>query len=76
GLERVAQDTGFAANAEEHTLAASPFADYATQGIGDETLSFAIAGVVGVVVTLAVGSGVILAVRGDRRRPARTRATV
>ncbi|CAN5329564.1 energy-coupling factor ABC transporter permease [soil metagenome] len=69
GLERVAEDTGFAESAQEHALGGGIFADYATAGIGNEPLSLAIAGVVGVVITLAVMTGLFMAVR-DRRRAA------
>jgi hypothetical protein len=44
------------------------FADYATAGIRNETLSLAVAGVVGTIVTLAVAAGVFLAVRERRGR--------
>jgi len=64
GLERVARDQRFIASAQEHALAEGPFADYATQGLGNEALSLAVAGVVGVVITLLVGLGVVYAVRG------------
>lgn len=67
GLERVAEDTGFADTAEEHVLAASPFADYATSGLDNETLSLAVAGAAGVVITVTVGLGLLVAVR--ERRP-------
>lgn len=66
GLERVAQDQGFIASARDHTLAGGPFADYATRGLGNETLSLAVAGIVGVVITLLVVIGIVYAVR-DRR---------
>jgi hypothetical protein len=66
GLERVAEDQGFIASAQDHALADGPFADYATQGLGNETLSLAVAGIVGVVITLLVGLGIVSAVR-DRR---------
>jgi cobalt/nickel transport system permease protein len=66
GLERVAGDTGFAEAAGDHALAGGPFADYATQGLGNERLSLAVAGASGVVIVLAVGSGMFAAVR-DRR---------
>jgi hypothetical protein len=64
GLERVARDQGIIAGAQDHALAWSPFADYATQGLGNEALSLAVAGVVGVVITLLVGLGIVYAVRG------------
>lgn len=67
GLERVAADTGFAATADEHALSDSPFADYATQGLGNESLSLAVAGTAGVVITVAVGAGLLAAVRGRSR---------
>lgn len=69
GLERAAADTGFAESAEQHALGNSLFADYATDGVANESFSLAIAGTAGVVVTLAIGTGVVLAVR-DRRRAA------
>lgn len=69
GLERVAEDTGFADSAEEHAFGSSLFADYATEGIENETLSLAIAGIVGAVITLAVGGGLLYAVRDRRRDP-------
>ena len=67
GLERVAEDTGFIDSATEHSLADSIFADYATSGISNETLSLAIAGIVGTLVTLAVAFGIFYALRERRR---------
>lgn len=63
GLERVAEDTGFAGAAEEHALAGSWFADYATRGVTSEPVSLAVAGVGGALLTLTVGSGLFLAIR-------------
>jgi cobalt/nickel transport system permease protein len=63
GLERVAEDQGFMSSAQDHALATGPFADYATQGLGNEALSLAVAGTVGVVITLLVGLGIVYAVR-------------
>jgi len=63
GLEKVAEDTGFGSTAEDHRLAGSPFADYGTQGVGDERLSGGLAGVVGVGATLLVGGGLFLLIR-------------
>jgi cobalt/nickel transport system permease protein len=74
GLERVAEDTGINSTATGHALADSLFADYATTGISNESLSLAVAGVVGILVTLAVVAGVLLAVRDNRGRdPAHSR---
>lgn len=70
GLERVAEDTGFLQAAGEHALASSVFADYATRGVADEQASLAIAGVTGSLLTVAVGSGLVLAVRRRPRAPA------
>lgn len=67
GLERVAEDEGFIGSAREHSLADSLFADYATRGIDDETVSLAVAGFAGVVLTLSVGAG--LATASRRLRP-------
>ncbi len=69
GLERVAQDQGFAEQGSDHALDSGIFADYATDGVGNETLSLAVAGAAGTVITLAVGAGLVLALR-DRRAPA------
>ncbi|HSM43961.1 MAG TPA: PDGLE domain-containing protein, partial [Acidimicrobiia bacterium] len=70
GLERVAEDTGFIASAEDHAWSEFMFADYATSGISNETLSLAVAGVVGTLVTMAVAAGIFLAVRERRGRDA------
>ena len=68
GLERVAEDTGFLGASTDHALADSIFADYATAGISNETLSLAVAGIVGTLVTLAVVAGIFLAMRERRGR--------
>jgi cobalt/nickel transport system permease protein len=68
GLERVAEDTGFLGATTDHALADSIFADYATAGISNETLSLAVAGIVGTLVTLAVVAGIFLAMRERRGR--------
>jgi cobalt/nickel transport protein len=51
----------------EHQLADSPLADYGIRGIGNEHLSTGLSGVLGVVLTFAVGGGLFWLVR---RRPA------
>lgn len=68
GLESVAVETGFASAGADHALADSWFADYATAGIDNESVSLAVAGVVGTIVTLAVAAGIFLAVRERRGR--------
>jgi hypothetical protein len=76
GLERVAADHGFADRAEEHRAADSPFADYGTQGVTDPRLSGALAGVVGTVAVLGVGSGLFLVLRRRDRTAAREQEQV
>lgn len=71
GLERVAEDTGFASSATSHAFGNSFLADYATAGIANESLSLAVAGATGVAITLAVGTGLAFAVV-DRRRQRRS----
>ena len=60
GLERVAEDEGFASKAEEHAAADGPFADYELRGGG----ATGVAGVVGVVVVLVLATGGAYALRG------------
>ena len=72
GLEYVAEQTGFLESAEDSPTAGSPLADYSTEGVDDPRLSGGIAGVVGVLVTLALMGGLAMAVR--RRGPDRERA--
>lgn len=70
GLEKVATDQGFIEAGQDHAFGSSLFADYATSGIGNESVSLAIAGLFGTGVTLAVGFGLLSATRSARRRPA------
>ncbi|MGW3520814.1 energy-coupling factor ABC transporter permease [Streptomyces hydrogenans] len=77
GLEKVAADQGIDAKAEEyeHATADSPLADYGVRGVDSARLSGGLAGVIGVGVTLAVGTGAFWAVR-RRRAAAETGARV
>lgn len=63
GLEKVATDQGISQQAKDHGLADSPFADYGTKGVDNARLSTGLAGIAGVAITLALGSGLVLAVR-------------
>jgi cobalt/nickel transport system permease protein len=63
GLEKVAADKGIDAKAEAHASADSPLADYSVEGITDGRLSGGLAGVIGVGVTVAAGTGIFWAVR-------------
>jgi len=66
GLEKVAADHGIDRTAKEHASADSPLADYGVRDVEDARLSGGLAGVIGVGVTVAAGTGVFWAVR--RRR--------
>ncbi len=63
GLERVAEDKGFAETAQDHHLAGSPVADYGVRGVEDERLGTGLAGVAGVGLTFAVGLALFALVR-------------
>ncbi|WP_170970237.1 PDGLE domain-containing protein [Nocardioides jishulii] len=63
GLEYVAESTGFGDTAEDHAAADGPLADYAVKGVDDARLSGGLAGVIGVLVTLAVAGGLAYALR-------------
>lgn len=70
GLEKVAGDEGFLESGEDSAVSGSPLADYALRGVEDERLAGGLAGVIGVVLTIAVGTLVFFAVsrfaRGSR----------
>lgn len=66
GLERVAEDEGFAAAADEHDLAGSPVADYQVRGVDDERAGSAVAGLAGVLLTFGLGLGAFAALRALR----------
>ncbi|MBL1090323.1 MULTISPECIES: energy-coupling factor ABC transporter permease [Streptomyces] len=68
GLEKVAHDQGIDAKAKDHATKDSPLADYSVKDVADPRLAGGLAGVIGVGATLAVGTGVFVAVR--RRRNA------
>ncbi|WP_405694050.1 energy-coupling factor ABC transporter permease [Streptomyces sp. NBC_01185] len=68
GLEKVAADKGIDEKVQEHGAADSPLADYGVKDVGNARVSGGLAGVIGVGVTVAVGSGVFWAVR-KRRTP-------
>lgn len=63
GLEKVAGDHGIDKAAEEHAVADGPLADYGVSGVDDARLSGGLAGVIGVGVTAAAGTGVFVVVR-------------
>jgi hypothetical protein len=63
GLEWSAQEEGFLDTARDSATANSPLADYSVSGVDDGRLSGGLAGVIGVVVTLALAGGVTLVLR-------------
>lgn len=56
GLEKVAEDEGFLDSSRDSIVANSPLADYAVSGIGNERLAGGLAGVIGVLLTVALGT--------------------
>lgn len=75
GLESVASDKGFIDTAEDHATGSGPFADYDATFLDDERGSVGVAGVVGVLVVLALGSGIAYAVRRSAPASARDEST-
>ncbi|MCI0425799.1 MAG: energy-coupling factor ABC transporter permease [Actinobacteria bacterium] len=72
GLESVAETEGFIDSASQHAFADWAFADYATRGVANEAVSLAVAGIFGVLITLLVTWGIVLAVRDKPIRPTST----
>jgi hypothetical protein len=72
GLERVAEDEGFAATAERHALERSPLAEYQVDGVEGDGWSVGLAGTVGVAGTLGVAGALLWLLR--RRPPTATPA--
>lgn len=68
GLEKVAEDEGFLQSAQGSPFASSPLADYALRGVEDERLAGGLAGVLGVALTVAVGTLLFWAVSRFARR--------
>jgi cobalt/nickel transport protein len=63
GLEKVAQDIGFIETAKKHTNADGALADYGVKGVDNARLSTGLAGVIGVVATGVVSTGLFMLVR-------------
>ncbi len=68
GLNKVAQDNGFASSQKKHGTDDGPFAGYETKGVADGRLSGGLAGVLGSAVVLSLAGGATYALR--RRRTA------
>jgi putative Mn2+ efflux pump MntP len=77
GLNKVAEDHGFAANAKEHLFENGPLAGYAVKGVNGDRLSTGISGLIGVLVTFGVGLTLFALLRAmrsgghDRSEPTR-----
>jgi hypothetical protein len=73
GLNYVASKVGFSSTARPHASDGSPFAGYATRGVGDARLSGGLAGVVGVLVVGLVGGGLAWVLRRRGHGPSEDR---
>ena len=70
GLTKVSQDKGFADTETDHGAADSPLAGYQAKDVDNARVSGAVAGIVGVVVVLALGTGLVYVVRRRDHQPA------
>ena len=66
GLEYVAEQQGFLDTADAHAFVDAPLADYGANLRGSDRMNTAVAGAVGMLITLGVGWGVFWLIR---RRP-------
>jgi cobalt/nickel transport system permease protein len=70
GLEKVAADKRIDTDVKDHALGDGPLADYSVKGVDNSRLSTGLAGVLGVVLTFALGLGLFMVVRMVRTRAA------
>lgn len=63
GLTKVSEDKGFASTETDHGAKDSPLAGYSVKDVANDRLAGGLAGVAGVVVVLALASGLVLVVR-------------
>ncbi|MGD9795514.1 MAG: PDGLE domain-containing protein [Acidimicrobiia bacterium] len=68
GLEKVAADKAIDTGVKDHTFADGPLADYAVDGVDNEKLSTGVAGIIGVTITFAIGTGLFFAIKAARKR--------
>jgi hypothetical protein len=66
GLNKVAEDHGIAASAKEHLFENGPLAGYAVKGVGNDRVSTAISGLIGVLVTFGIGLAMFALLRAMR----------
>lgn len=69
GLEHVAEQKGFSDTATDHALSGSPLADYGENLTDNGYVNTAIAGSVGVLITLALGYGVFWLAKRTNKTP-------
>lgn len=69
GLEYVAEQEGFAGAEEQHDLDQSPLADYGSGLDADSGVARGLAGIVGVLLTLAAGYAVFFLARKPKADP-------
>ena len=70
GLEKVAEDIGFIDTAKEHKNADGLLADYGVKGVDNARLSTGAAGIIGVLATAGISTGLFYLVR---RKPEATK---
>lgn len=76
GLEYVAEQQGFGDTAQDHSLGDAPLADYGDNLTDNSALNTAVAGLAGVVVTLAVGYGIFWLARRRSTDPSEPSSSV
>ncbi|HEX4976732.1 MAG TPA: PDGLE domain-containing protein [Nocardioides sp.] len=74
GLDRVAGDHGLAGTEREHAADGSPLAGYRAEGVEDDRLSTAVAGVTGALVVLGLFGGLTFLLRRRASADAHDRA--
>ncbi len=63
GLEKVAGDIGFIETAKDHSNSDGILADYGVKGVDNQRLSTGAAGVIGVIATGAISTGLFMLIR-------------
>jgi hypothetical protein len=66
GLNKVAEDHGIAASAKEHLFENGPLAGYAVKGVGNDRVSTAVSGLIGVLITFGIGLALFALLRTMR----------
>ena len=66
GLNKVAEDHGIAASAKERLFENGPLAGHAVKGVGNDRVSTAISGLIGVLITFSIGLALFALLRAMR----------